>query len=118
MERLLNQNVAEMVPDRLVYDATHPIDGANVVIDLDGSSAGVLMRGQIIDYDGENCQVHAENGQAAYIIAVDTPYSAGDTEVTAQVYISGTFREDACIADPDLTDADRDQFRKLGIYLK
>lgn len=118
MERLMNQKVAEMVPDRLVYDATHPIDGTNVVVDLDSSSAGILMRGQIIDYDGESCQVHAENGQVAYIIAADTPYSAEDTEVVAQVYSSGTFREDACIADPALTDADRGDFRKLGIYLK
>ena len=118
MEQLLNKKVADMVPDRLVYDATHPTDGMNVVIDLDGDSAGVLKRGQIIDYDGEKCQMHAENGKVAYIVAADTSYSADDTEVVAQVYISGSFRQDACIADPALTDADLNDFRKLGIYLK
>lgn len=118
MGRLLNQKVADMVPDRLVYDATHPIDGMNVVVDLDDSKAGVLKRGQIIDYDGEKCQVHAENGKPAYIVAEDTEYLATDTEVVVQVYISGSFRLDACIADPALTDADLDDFRKRGIYLK
>lgn len=118
MERLLNKKVADMVPDRLIYDTTHPIDGRNVVVDLDGSSSGVLMRGQIIDCDGGNCQVHAENGKVAYIVAVDTPYSVEDTEVVAQVYVSGTFRQDACISAVALTGADLDNFRQYGIYLK
>lgn len=118
MGNLLNRKVAEVVPDRLVYDTKHPIDGTNVVIDLDGSSDGVLKRGQIIDYDGESCQVHAENGKVSYIVAADTLYSTEDTEVVVQVYTSGSFRLDACIADPVLTDTDLDNFRALGIYLK
>lgn len=118
MDRLLNKKVADLVPDRLIYDTTHPIDGRNVVVDLDGSSSGVLMRGQIIDCEGESCQVHTENGKVAYIVAVDTPYSAKDTEVVAQVYVSGTFRQDACISEVALTDKDLSNFRQFGIYLK
>lgn len=118
MERLLNKKVGEIVPDRLIYDTTHPVDGKNAVVNLDGGSAGVLKRGQVIDCDGKDCRIHAENGKVSYIVAEDTEYSKEDTEVVVQVYTTGSFRYDACIADPALTDADLDSFRSVGIYLK
>lgn len=55
---------------------------------------------------------------AVAIIAEDTPYEDGDTEITAAVYISGTFRKSACISSVELETSDIENLRSKGIYLK
>lgn len=118
MEHLLNQKVGETKPDELIYDASHEVDGKNVVVTVNGDKDGMLLRGQVIDYENNAYKIHEEGGDVSCIIAADTAYAAGETEVVAQVYISGSFRYSRCIADPELTDDDVEDFRSLGIYLK
>ncbi len=118
MSKLLNQTVATMKADNLIYDGTHPIDGTAVRIVLSGDAAGELKRGQILDYDNGDFKVHASNGTVSAILAEDVAYAAGETEVDASAYLSGTYRQAACVSDVELTADDLEEFRSKGIYLK
>ncbi len=116
----LNEKAYEMKLDNLIYDNTHPIDGCVASIKVPAEKAGVLKRGQILDFseaDGSYVP-HAESGSVSAIVANDTEYAADDTEVSASVYISGTFRKSACKTDVALTVADIEKLRSKGIYLK
>ena len=116
----LNKEAYEVKPDNLIYDNTHPIDGYVVSIKVPAEKAGVLKRGQILDFsesDGSYVP-HAEGGSVSAIVVNDVDYAADDTEVSASVYISGTFRKSVCITDVALTAADIEKLRSRGIYLK
>lgn len=112
----VNNEVYTMEKDSLVYDMSHPRDAKNIT--LASSGAGVIKRGQVVDYADGAYTLHAEGGVAAGIVAADTAYTAEDTEITVPVYISGTFRASACISGVELTTADTENLRSKGIYLK
>lgn len=114
---MLNREVYTMEKDKLVYDLSHPRDAKNVSVTVP-EGEGIIKRGQVIDYKDGQYAVHASGGVAAAIIAEDTIYTDGDTEITAAVYISGTFRSSACISDTELAAADIENLRSKGIYLK
>lgn len=114
----LNKTVYEVEPDRLIYDGKHPIDGTSITITTDGKSEVKVKRGQVIDEAAGKYSVHAEGGKPAAIAAENITIAPGNTEAVVQAYISGPFREDAVIASPELTDADIQELRNKGIYLK
>ena len=112
----VNNEVYTLEKDSLVYDTSHPRDAKNIT--LASSGAGVIKRGQVVDYADGAYTLHTEGGVAAGIVAADTAYTAEDTEITVPVYISGTFRASACISGEGLTTADTENLRSKGIYLK
>ena len=115
---LLNKQAYAMGKDKLVYDASHPIDAAAVQVTVPDDEGGVIKRGQLLDYkSGEYC-LHSAGGEASVIVAEDTGYESDDSKITVAVYISGTFRTSEVIADPAVTDADIETLRGKGIYLK
>lgn len=114
----LNQKAYSVEPDNLIYDHSHPIDADNVMISVPAGTAGILARGQIIDFSDGAYVPHAENGAASVIVAENTSYTEDDTEIVAPVYISGPFRKSACIAETELTASDEETLRTKGIYLK
>ncbi len=114
----LNKEAYKMEKDNLVYDSTHPFDAKNVPVTVQTGSPGVIARGQVLDFTGGSYKPHAEGGTVSVIVAEDTGYTGGDATVAVPVYISGTFRETACITDTALSDQDREEFRSKGIYLK
>ena len=114
---MLNREAYTMEKDKLVYDLSHPRDAKNVSITAP-EGEGIIKRGQVIDYKDGQYAVHASGGVAVAIIAEDTPYEDGDTEITAAVYISGTFRKSACISSVELETSDIENLRSKGIYLK
>lgn len=114
----LNKETYEVGKDNLVYDGSHPFDGATVKITVPVGSVGTIQRGQVLDFADGAYTLHAEGGAVSVIVSVSTPYAADDTEVTVPVYFSGTFRKSACITDSELTITDVETFRSKGIYLK
>lgn len=114
---MLNREAYTMEKDKLVYDLSHPRDAKNVSITAP-EGEGIIKRGQVIDYKDGQYAIHASGGVAAAIVAEDTPYADGDTEITAAVYISGTFRKPACISAVELEISDIENLRSKGIYLK
>lgn len=114
---ILNREVYSMEKDKLVYDLSHPRDAKNVSVTAP-EGEGIIKRGQVIDYKDGQYALHVSGGVAVAIVAEDTPYADGDTEITAAVYISGTFRSSACISDTELATADIENLRSKGIYLK
>ncbi|MCM1058323.1 MAG: hypothetical protein NC517_12060 [Firmicutes bacterium] len=115
---LLNKQAYVMEKDRLIYDAKHPIDGAAVVVKIQADADGVIKRGQLLDCEDGVYRVHAADGKASAIVAEDAGFEAGETEITAAVYISGSFRASEVIANPEITDKDVEALRGSGIYLK
>ncbi len=114
---ILNREIYSMEKDKLVYDLSHPRDAKNVSVTAP-EGEGVIKRGQVIDYKDGQYAVHVSGGVAVAIVAEDTPYADGDTEITAAVYISGTFRKSACISGVELETSDIENLRSKGIYLK
>lgn len=115
---LLNKPAYAVEKDRLIYDATHPIDASAVRVGIKAESGGVIKRGQVIDINGDIYNIHAENGNVSVIAAENVSYASDETEVTVPVYTSGTFRKSKVIAEPELTAADVETLREKGIYLK
>lgn len=115
---LLNNQAYAVEKDKLVYDAKHPIDVANIPVTVAPSDAGEIKRGQIIDCKDGDYSLHAEDGEPSAIVAETTSYAADDTEIVVTVYTSGTFRASEIIANPELTAADTEALRGKGIYLK
>lgn len=118
MSELLNKPAYAVEKDRLIYDATHPIDANTVQVSITSGSEGEIERGQLIDYSNGSYCVHAEGGEPSAIVAANASYDADDTEITVPVYISGTFRASEVKTDPELTTADLETLREKGIYLK
>lgn len=114
----LNKTAYAVNPDRLIYDGKHPIDATVLTVTLDGESEVTIKRGQIIDTNKGKYSVHAASGAPCAIAEETIAAEAGTTEIQVQAYISGTFRADAVIASPELTDADIQTLREKGIYLK
>lgn len=115
---LLNKQVYTMERDKLIYDATHPIDAGVVQVSITPEEEGVIERGTVIDCTNGIYKVHEAGGEVSVIVAEDTDYAADDTEIVVQVYISGTFRASEVKTDEELTEADLETFRSKGIYLK
>lgn len=120
LTKILNEKVGNVLYDSLIYDGTHPIDGKNVTVTLPGGTAGTIKRGQVLDLDASKNEykVHAASGVVNCIVARDVGYTSEEKSVTAEVYLSGPFRQDAVVTDVELTAADVERFRSLGIYLK
>lgn len=114
---MLNKEAYTMEKDKLVYDLSHPRDAKNVPLTVP-EGGGVIKRGQVIDYKNGQYAIHSSGGVAAAVVAGDTPYADGDTEITVAVYISGTFRKSACISSVELETSDIENLRSKGIYLK
>lgn len=115
---MLNRPAYKMEKDKLIYDASHPIDATAIEVTLDGTKVGTIKRGQLIDYADGTYSIHKEAGTASVIAAEDVDYAEDDTVVTVPVYISGTFRMSEIISDPEVTAADAENIRAKGIYLK
>ncbi len=115
---VLNKQVCTVEKDRLIYDSRHPIDATAVQVSVTSGAAGEISRGQLLDCVDGIYSVHAEGGTASAIAAESVSYEAGDTDITVAVYISGSFRASQIIADPEITDTDRENLRDKGIYLK
>lgn len=114
----LNEEAYRMEPNALIYDFHRPIDAKNVVVKLPEGKAGVLKRGQLIDFvDGEYTP-HAEDGVANCLVSDDVSYTETDTEAVVSVYISGNFRANKVITEAELTETDADNLRIHGICLK
>lgn len=114
----LNKAAYEVEKDNLVYDGSHPFDGATVKVTVPTESVGIIRRGQVLDFADGTYSLHAESGTTSAIVSVSTPYAEDDTEVIVPVYFSGTFRKSACITDVELTVTDVEALRSKGIYLK
>ncbi len=117
---ILNSPAYTVGKDKLIYDGTYPIDGNAIVLTITADADGVIKRGNVIDFDkdSEEYSPHKEGGVPNCIAAENTEYTAEDTVVVVPIYISGTFRTSAIIADPELKEADREALRSVGIHLK
>lgn len=113
----LNKEAYEVKRDNLVYDSSHQIDAKNVTVTVP-EGAGVFRRGEILDFKDGKYAAHSEGGTASVIVAECASYSENDTEVAVPVYISGAFRQSACITSVELTETDIEALRSKGIYLK
>ena len=116
MERL-NKLAYTVEKDKLIYDASHPID-AVVRVSLTPKADGKIERGQVIDHKAGTYSIHAAAGEASAIAAEEVEYTSTDTEVNVTVYISGPFRASEIKAEPELTGGDVEKLREKGIYLK
>jgi len=114
----LNGEAYRMEKDRLVYDISHTRDAGSLPVAVPEDTAGVIKRGQVLDFKDGQYALHTSGGTASAIVAEDNAYAADDTIITAAAYISGTFRLSACISDVELTTADLESLRSRGIYLK
>lgn len=114
----LNNEAYEVKKDNLVYDGSHPFDGATVNVTVPSEKSGTIQRGQLLDFADGVYTLHAEGGAVSAIVSISTPYAEDDTEVIVPVYFSGTFRKSECITDVKLTVSDVETFRSKGIYLK
>lgn len=115
---ILNKPAYAVEKDKLIYDAKHPTDVANITVTVTPGEAGEMKRGQIIDCKDGKYSIHAENGEPSAVVAETAGYAADDTEIIVTVYTSGTFRASEIIADPELDTADAEALRGKGIYLK
>lgn len=114
----LNKEAYCVEPNKLIYDYLRPIDARNVVVTLPNKKAGLLKRGQVIDFDDGVYVPHAQSGTANCLVTDDVAYTENDTEVVASVYINGNFRKSKVITDVELTETDMDNLRIHGIVLK
>lgn len=118
MSGLLNRPAYTVEKDKLIYDATHPVDANAVQVSITSDTNGKIERGQIIDCTNGVYSIHAADGEPSVIAAKDVEYTSTDTEITVPVYISGAFRASEVKADPELKEADAEKLREKGIYLK
>lgn len=114
----LNKEAYTVGRDRLIYDASHPIDGTIIKVTLPGTEETKIERGQIIDHKDGVFSMHADSGVASVIAAETVIAEKGVTEIELEAYTSGTFRADATVSAVELTDADIQGLREKGIYLK
>lgn len=114
----LNKEAYSLNPDSLIYDNSHPIDGTVVKVKVPAATAGVLVKGQILDYSNEEYEIHKTSGKPSVVVVKDTEYAAEDTEIEVEVYTSGTLCFEKMICDPELTADDCETLRSKGIWLK
>lgn len=117
---ILNSHAYAVKKDKLVYDATYPIDADAVQVTISADAGGVIRRGTILDFDQakEEYTLHEQGGTPSRIVAEDTEYETGDTEVIVPTYAGGTFRASEIHSDPYLTETDIEALRGVGIHLK
>ena len=108
--------VGECTPEFLFASSKYPV--SNVLMPI-ASGQGVLKRGTALalNADGKCVILGTADAKAAYILAEDI--DATDAEAMATVYRTGHFIKNALIvkADYTMTDADVEEFRKVGIIL-
>lgn len=107
----------EVGSDDLVLKG-YPINYANVSVKITAGSSGVIKRGQVLDRneDGEY-ELHKAEGIANCIVESDTEYGKTDDSVIVTVFTTGPFRKTALVSDVELTDADTETLRDVGIIL-
>jgi hypothetical protein len=117
---LLNREAYSIEKDKLIYDSGHPIDATTVQVSIASDSEGVIKRGQLlfVNSDGVYSIARADGDEASVIAAADTSYSADDTDIVVEAYISGTFNKSAIVTTDELKAADVETLRSKGIYLK
>lgn len=115
---IMNKEVYEVSQDRLIYDASHPLDAAVVTFHTPDGAEGCLKRGEVLDYSEGKYVKHTSEGKPGAIVAENASYAADDTDISVTVYISGTFRHAECISDVALEEKDVVELRSNGIYLK
>lgn len=119
MTRSLNENIGEMKPDTLIYDATQRLDARVVEVEVaSGGKGGTLERGQVLDLKDGAYVIHEEGGAANVVVAESTEYSGEDDAVSVSVYISGSFRRSALVSDAELAPGDVEKLREVGIIVK
>ena len=118
-------NTHEVAPqDNLIYDGEMPIEKDNLTLTISPSADGEIEKGQVIDvaFDestGEaTYSAHAADGIPCAIVAEAEPFVSTDTSVVVTVFTAGNIKADKIVTDVDLTDADVDALRKVGIVLK
>ncbi len=115
---VLNSEIYRMEHDTLIADLTHPQDVRMVSVSLTKGAPGTIVRGQVLDLAEGSYICHAEQGTANCIVAENTDYTEADEKVNCPVYVSGTFMESGLVSAVDLTDADVENLRGVGIYVK
>lgn len=108
----------EVGSDNLVLGG-HDIDVKNTPVDVSKKTeAGVIKRGQVIDYSNASGYTeHSENGKVNRIAECDVSYGAGDNTVIVPCYITGSYRKNELVTGVELTETDEEEFRSLGIIL-
>ena len=103
-------------PEFLFASSKYPVSNALKVI---ASGQGVLTRGTALalNADGKCVILGTADATAAYILAEDIDATSADA--TAEVYRTGHFIKNALTvkASYTITDADVEEFRKVGIML-
>lgn len=118
MKQQLNKTAYQMEPNQLIYDFLRPIDAKNVIVKITSGKAGVLKRGQVIDFDSGMYSPHTEGGTASGLVTDDVTYDVTDENVVVSIYITGNFRALKVVTDVSLTETDVDNLRIHGIFLK
>lgn len=108
--------VGECRPEFLFASSKYPVSKVLMPI---ASGSGVLTRGTALAINAEHkCVIlGTAEATAAYILAEDI--DATSVDVNAEVYRTGHFIKNALTvkADYTMTDADVEEFRKVGIIL-
>lgn len=116
---LLNREAYTFKKDKLKYDSKHPFDATTVQVTVASDTEGVIKRGQLLYCkDGVYSVKKADDNEASAISAETTSYSADDTDIVVEAYISGTFTKSEIVTDSEITAADEETLRSKGIYLK
>ena len=107
--------VGACAPEFLFASSKYPVSKVLKVI---ASGQGVLARGTALalNADGKCVILGTADATAAYILAEDIDATAG---ATAEVYRTGHFIKNALTVKEGyaITDADVEEFRKVGIML-
>jgi len=103
--------------DNLIAGIQHPAVGGTVVV---ASGEGELERGAVLARNESNefeLLDTASTGAAEVILASDV--DATSASATAEVYVSGDFREEALVVGDsyEITENDRLNLKRAGIYL-
>lgn len=114
----MNKNLVNKVDERgqdnlIARLVPHALTTAVMI----AAGAGSLERGTVLSRSEDgSCQVMAEGGTPAYILA-DPVDASGEEDVAAVAYRSGNFNPDAVIVGEGytLSSADKDTLRKYNI---
>lgn len=124
MSILLNSQAYEVKPDRLVYDANHPIDVKVINV---ASGSGKIKKGTVLALTSAGTYVvkgvalaEGVTSRANCIVAEDVDTgSTNGSNIPVEVYVSGHFNtNELVVADTyTLTVTDKEELRNAGIYL-
>lgn len=108
--------VGACAPELLLASSKYPVSKALMPI---ASGEGKLVRGTALGLNaaGKCVILGTAEAKAAYILAEDIDATSAD--VNAEVYRTGHFIKNALVvkADYTMTNADVEEFRKVGIIL-